>query len=239
MVRLKGGDPAVFGRGGEEAEHLAREGVAFGVVPETTSAIAATEVAGIPVTHREYASSPRVVTGHEGPTKAQSAIDGGALADCVVAGGTLVVLMSVARLADNARALRDHGVPKTTSAAVVERATHEDEFTVTGTVDTIDERSREVGVDTDLAPRASAAMVDEVGFGFYLQSRGEPRRRRAVARPADPRVRSFVNTVETLANLADADAHLASFFHLSFARRLVDALRKSEQAIDRVVGFQG
>ena len=159
VVRLKGGDPTVFGRGGEEAEHLARANVSFEIVPGVTSAIAAPEVAGIPVTHREHASSLTVVTGHEDPTKDESAIDWGALADCVVAGGTLVVLMGVGRLPDNARALCERGVPESTPAAVVEQATCEEEFTVTGTVGTIAERSREVGVD----PPAATVFGDVVG----------------------------------------------------------------------------
>ncbi|WP_440006432.1 uroporphyrinogen-III C-methyltransferase [Halomicrococcus sp. SG-WS-1] len=159
VVRLKGGDPTVFGRGGEEAEHLAREGIPFEVVPGVTSAIAAPEVAGIPVTHREHASSLTVVTGHEDPTKDESAIDWSALADCVVAGGTLVVLMGVGRMADNARALREHGVPAETPAAVVEQATCDEEFTVTGTVGTIAERSGEVGVE----PPAATVFGDVVG----------------------------------------------------------------------------
>ncbi|RBI58474.1 uroporphyrinogen-III C-methyltransferase [halophilic archaeon] len=159
VVRLKGGDPTIFGRGGEETEHLAREGVPFEVVPGVTSAIAAPEVAGIPVTHREHASSLTVVTGHEDPTKDESAIDWSALADCVVAGGTLVILMGVGRMADNALALQDQGVPVDTPAAVVEQATCEDDFTVTGTVGTIAERSSEVGIE----PPAATVFGDVVG----------------------------------------------------------------------------
>ncbi|WP_458188550.1 uroporphyrinogen-III C-methyltransferase [Haladaptatus sp. NG-WS-4] len=147
VVRLKGGDPTVFGRGGEEAEHLAAAGIDFEIVPGITSAIAAPGVAGIPVTHREHASSVTVVTGHEDPTKPKSALDWDALAATVRAGGTLVVLMGVGRLPDNVAALRAGGVPEETPVAMVERATREAEFTVTGTLETIVERRDEVGIE--------------------------------------------------------------------------------------------
>lgn len=137
VVRLKGGDPNVFGRGGEEAEHLASEGVPFEVVPGVSSVQAAAGVSGVPLTHRETASSVTVVTGHETPEKAESALDWAALADTVTAGGTLVVLMGVRRLAENVAALRDHGLPGETPVATVQRATWEDEQTVVATLDDI------------------------------------------------------------------------------------------------------
>ncbi|WP_458206277.1 uroporphyrinogen-III C-methyltransferase [Haladaptatus sp. NG-SE-30] len=147
VVRLKGGDPTVFGRGGEEAEHLAAAGIDFEVVPGITSAVAGPAVAGIPVTHREHASSVTVVTGHEDPTKAESALDWDALAANVRAGGTLVILMGVGRLPDNVAALRAGGVPEEMPVAMVEKATRDAEFTVTGTLDTIVERRDEVGIE--------------------------------------------------------------------------------------------
>ncbi|PSP56711.1 uroporphyrinogen-III C-methyltransferase [Halobacteriales archaeon QS_1_67_19] len=147
VVRLKGGDPTLFGRGGEEAEHLARHGVPFEFVPGVTSAIAGPSAAGIPATHRDHASALAVVTGHEDPTKKDSAIDWAALADLVSAGGTLVVLMGVGRLPDNVAALEEHGVGGETPVAMVERATLDDKRTVTGTLDTIVERARRVGVE--------------------------------------------------------------------------------------------
>jgi uroporphyrin-III C-methyltransferase len=94
VVRLKGGDPFVFGRGGEEAEHLADAGIPFEIVPGVTSAIAGPAVAGIPVTHREYTSSVSFVTGHEDPTKDESAVDWEALA---ATGGTIVVSLPTPR----------------------------------------------------------------------------------------------------------------------------------------------
>jgi uroporphyrin-III C-methyltransferase len=137
VVRLKGGDPTIFARGGEEAEHLARHDVPFEVVPGITSAVAAPGVAGIPPTHRDHASTLAVVTGHEDPTKADSALDWDALSSLVTAGGTLVILMGVGRLPDNAAALRAAGVDPSTPVAMVERATLDDERVVTGTLDTI------------------------------------------------------------------------------------------------------
>ncbi|MFC7073800.1 uroporphyrinogen-III C-methyltransferase [Halovenus rubra] len=146
IVRLKGGDPTIFGRGGEEAEHLARHDVPFVVVPGVTSAIAAGGVAGIPATHREYASSVTVVTGHEDPTKEGSALDWSALADTVAAGGTLVVLMGVGRLQDNVAALQSNGLDDGTAVAMVERATLPEERVVTATLATIADVAEAAGV---------------------------------------------------------------------------------------------
>ncbi len=92
VVRLKGGDPFVFGRGGEEALALAQHGISFEVVPGVTSPIGAAAYAGIPLTHRGIASSFTVVSGSEDPSKPESSVDWHALAHCV---GTLVVLMGL------------------------------------------------------------------------------------------------------------------------------------------------
>jgi uroporphyrin-III C-methyltransferase len=134
VVRLKGGDPFVFGRGGEEAEHLAEAGVPFEVVPGVTSAIAGSAVAGIPVTHRDHASSVSFVTGHEDPTKDESAVDWDALA---ATGGTIVVLMGVGKLPAYTAELRAAGLDGDTPVALVERATWPDMRVATGTLDTI------------------------------------------------------------------------------------------------------
>lgn len=98
----------------------------------------------------------------------------------------------------------------------------------------------ELGVATDLEPADSAAMVDEVGFGFYYQPRFAPGVHALLDRREATVVRTFVNTVETLVNPANADAHLGSFFHASFGRKLVDTLRESRtQEMSRVVTVQG
>jgi uroporphyrin-III C-methyltransferase len=144
VVRLKGGDPFVFGRGGEEAEHLAREGVPFEYVPGVTSAIAGPGVAGIPVTHRDHASSVSFVTGHEDPTKEDSMVDWAALA---ATGGTIVVLMGVGKLPDYTAALREAGMAGDTPVALVERATWPDGRVATGTLDTIVEVRDAEGIE--------------------------------------------------------------------------------------------
>ena len=159
VVRLKGGDPTIFARGGEEAEHLARHGVPFEVVPGVTSAIAAPGVAGVPATHREHASALAVVTGHEDPTKADSALDWSALSALVDAGGTLVILMGVGRLPDNVAALRANGVAPDTPVAMVERATLDDERVVAGTLDTVVDRADEAAVE----PPAVTVVGEVVG----------------------------------------------------------------------------
>jgi len=144
VVRLKGGDPFVFGRGGEEMEHLGDHGVAFEVVPGVTSALGGPGVAGIPVTHREHASSVSVVTGHEDPTREESAVDWEALADT---GGTIVVLMGVGKLGEYTAALRGAGMDPGTPVAMVERATWPDQRVVTGTLDSIVSEAEAAGVE--------------------------------------------------------------------------------------------
>ncbi|WP_435334250.1 uroporphyrinogen-III C-methyltransferase [Haloarchaeobius sp. TZWWS8] len=134
VVRLKGGDSFVFGRGGEEAEYLAKHGIPFEYVPGITSAIAGPGVAGIPVTHRDHASSVSFVTGHEDPTKPESTVDWEALA---ATGGTIVVLMGVGKLPEYTQALRDAGMDPETPVALVERATWSDMRVATGTLDSI------------------------------------------------------------------------------------------------------
>jgi uroporphyrin-III C-methyltransferase len=156
VVRLKGGDPFVFGRGGEEAAYLADHGVDFEVVPAVTSAIAGPAVAGIPVTHRDHASSVSFVTGHEDPTKAESAVDWGALA---ATGGTIVVLMGVGKLPDYTAALREAGMDADTPVALVERATWPDQRVATGTLDTIVAARDEAGI----SPPAITVVGDVAG----------------------------------------------------------------------------
>jgi uroporphyrin-III C-methyltransferase len=144
VVRLKGGDPFVFGRGGEEAEYLAAREVPFEVVPGVTAATAAPAAAGIPVTHREHASSVSFVTGHEDPTKAESAIDWAALAET---GGTIVVLMGVGRLPDYTAALLEAGMDPDTPVALVERGTRPGQQVAAGTLETIVAARDEAGIE--------------------------------------------------------------------------------------------
>jgi len=134
VVRLKGGDPFVFGRGGEEGEALRAAGVEFEVVPAVTAGVAATAYAGIPVTHREDASAVAFVTGHENPEKPETALDWKALAAFP---GTLVFYMGVKRLAENAAALIEAGRDAEEPAAAIERGTWPGQRTVSATLATI------------------------------------------------------------------------------------------------------
>jgi uroporphyrinogen III methyltransferase / synthase len=134
VVRLKGGDPLVFGRGSEEAQALAAAGVAFELVPGVTAGVGAPAYAGIPVTHRGVATSVTFVTGHEDPAKAETQTDWSALAR---AGGTIVLYMGVKTLPRIARALIDGGRAATTPAAAIQWGTHARQRTVAATLATL------------------------------------------------------------------------------------------------------
>lgn len=150
VVRLKGGDPFVFGRGGEEAEALVAAGVPFEVVPGITSAIAAAAYAGIPVTHRGLSTHFTVVTGHEDPTKGRTDVDWEALGR---AGGTLVILMGASRIRDIAERLVAAGRAPDTPVAVVRNGTRADQATLRSTLATVG--------DADVRP-PSAIVVGDV-----------------------------------------------------------------------------
>ena len=131
VVRLKGGDPFVFGRGGEEALALAEAGVRFEVIPGVTSTIATPSYAGIPVTHREVAGSVTIITGHRADAVGDPAAEWERLA---ALSGTLVFLMGVANLPRIAEALLRGGRAADTPAAVIANGTHLDQRTVVGTL---------------------------------------------------------------------------------------------------------
>src|SRR5215468_9375663 len=116
VVRLKGGDPYTFGRGGEEAEELAAAGITFEVVPGVSSVVAAPNYAGIPLTHRAHCSSFTVITGHEDPTKGSDRAD---WAPWAKTPGTKVILMGVERMAEITQALVQHGLDPATPVAVI------------------------------------------------------------------------------------------------------------------------
>jgi uroporphyrinogen III methyltransferase/synthase len=143
VVRLKGGDPFVFGRGGEEGQALREAGVAFEIVPGISSAIAAPAYAGIPVTHRGYASAFTVVTGHEDPLKETSALDWQKLAD---PHRTLVFLMAVENLAAIVERLTAHGLSEFTPAAIVQDGTRPTQRTVAGRLGTIADDADRAGI---------------------------------------------------------------------------------------------
>ena len=144
VVRLKGGDPFVFGRGGEEAEALADAEIPFEIVPGVSSAVAVPAYAGIPLTHRKFASSFAVVTGHEA-SKGKSAVDWGKLATAV---DTLVILMGLHNLPAIVAKLIAHGRSLETPAAVIRRGTTNGQETVIGTLADIVEKSASLKAPT-------------------------------------------------------------------------------------------
>ncbi|GIV00547.1 MAG: hypothetical protein KatS3mg014_2162 [Actinomycetota bacterium] len=160
VVRLKGGDPFVFGRGGEEALACARAGVPFEVVPGVSAATAAPEAAGIPVTHRGLARSFAVVTA---TGAGGEAVD---LARLATAADTLVVLMAAARLEATCRALVEAGRPASDPAAVVSWATTPAQRTVIGSLGALPELARAAGVE---AP-ATLVVGEVVGVAAELQA---------------------------------------------------------------------
>jgi|CZKI01.1.fsa_nt_gi uroporphyrinogen III methyltransferase/synthase len=136
VVRLKGGDPFVFGRGGEEAAALAAAGIAFEIVPGVTSALAAAAYAGIPLTHRLHSSSVVLLTGHEDPSKPGAAVR---WEDYARLKATLCIYMGVKNLATIAGRLEAGGLAATTPAAIVQSATTEAHRTILGTLGTLAE----------------------------------------------------------------------------------------------------
>ena len=138
VVRLKGGDPFVFGRGAEEAQEIATAGIPFEIVPGITSAIAGPAYAGIPMTHRAYNSHVTFFTGHEDPTKTESAIDYAALAKL---GGTQVMLMGVERLGTVTSEMLKNGVRSDLPVALVRWATTGQQETLTGTLSDIAQKA--------------------------------------------------------------------------------------------------
>src|SRR5262245_6075688 len=157
VVRLKGGDPFVFGRGGEEAEALAAAGIPFEVVPGVTSAVAVPAYAGIPLTHRDLASSFTVLTGYEYPDKQEMAVHWDAVAQ---RGNTLVFLMTTRQLRSNMERLLAHGVAPDTPAAVMRWGTMADQQTLVGTVATI----AALAAQRRLQPPAIAVVGQVVGL---------------------------------------------------------------------------
>jgi uroporphyrinogen III methyltransferase/synthase len=163
VVRLKGGDPYLFGRGGEEALALLDRGIPVEVVPGVTSAIAAPELAGIPVTHRGITSALTIVTGHEEPGK-DTPLDWSAIAQL---GGTLVVLMGVSRLEKNVSALIAGGRAPETPAAIVERGGWADQRLVTGTLHDIASKAQR----SEIKPPAILVVGEVVRLSDRLASK--------------------------------------------------------------------
>jgi uroporphyrin-III C-methyltransferase len=129
VVRLKGGDPFIFGRGGEEAEYLKKFKIKFEIVPGITSGIGSAIYSGIPLTHRRYSSSVVFVTGHEDPEKTKNPVEWKKLAKSVE---TIVIMMGLSRMGVIAKQLTAGGLKKTTPVAVIQRGTTDDQRMVTG-----------------------------------------------------------------------------------------------------------
>ena len=134
VLRLKGGDPFIFGRGAEEAEYLIKRGIEFEIVPGITSSIASPAYAGIPLTHRRYSSSVAIVTGHEDAKKDKLVVRWDKLVDAV---DTIVVLMGIAELDQISRSLIKAGMKKNIKVAIVASGTTDKQRIVKGTLGTI------------------------------------------------------------------------------------------------------
>ncbi|NNL77396.1 MAG: uroporphyrinogen-III C-methyltransferase [Desulfobacterales bacterium] len=162
VCRLKGGDPFIFGRGGEEAEVLAAKGIPFEVVPGVTSAIAAAAYAGIPLTHRKLTATLAFITGHEDPHKEESNIDWESLARGF---GTLVFFMGVKNLPDITQKLIANGKSPETPVALIRWGTTPGQITVTGTLDNIAEKVKKAG----LKPPAIIVVGEVVDLRHVLK----------------------------------------------------------------------
>jgi uroporphyrinogen III methyltransferase/synthase len=163
VVRRKGGDPLVFGRGSEEAQALAAAGVRFEIVPGVTAGIAAPAYAGIPVTHRGVSTSVTFVTGHEDPQKDATTVDWRALAK---SGGTIVLYMGVKSLPRIAKALVDGGMPADTPAAAIQWGTHPHQRTATATVSTLADVIKREGLEAPVITVIGnvVALRKEIGW---------------------------------------------------------------------------
>jgi uroporphyrinogen III methyltransferase/synthase len=160
VCRLKGGDPFIFGRGGEEAEVLFKAGVPFEIVPGVTSAIAAAAYAGIPLTHRKLTSTLAFITGHEDPDKEETGINWSSLASGI---GTLVFFMGVKNLPNIVKSLIEHGKSPDVPVALIQWGTTSSQKTVIGTLQTIVEKAR--------TARIKAPAIIVVGDVVHLRKK--------------------------------------------------------------------
>ena len=164
VVRLKGGDPYIFGRGGEEATELASHGIEVEVVPGITSAIAVPASAGIPLTHREHASVVCFITGHEDPSKGEPDVCWDVLAKLE---GTLVVLMGVSTLAKNVDAMLEGNKSPKTPCAIIENGTRKDMRVITSTLGGVVKRAESEKVK----PPAILVVGDVVRLREHIMPR--------------------------------------------------------------------
>ena len=143
VLRLKGGDPFIFGRGGEEAEFLNENAVDFEIIPGISSAIGSAVYSGIPLTHRQYSSSIAIVTGHEDPTKKEKSIKWDKLATAV---DTIVILMGVENLESIIQNLVNHGLSNDTKIAVIQNGTLEDQKVIIGNFSNIRKKMNDASI---------------------------------------------------------------------------------------------
>ncbi len=168
VVRLKGGDPYLFGRGAEEAAFLAGHGVKCQVIPGITSGIAAPAYAGIPVTHRKVASTVTFVTGHEDPTKTDTAVDYQSLAGLISAGGTACFYMGIGQLPRIVSSLTQHALDPATPAAVVQWGTRAKQRSVRGSLESIEQLIQEQGISSPaIILVGQVAGLNEPGLDFF------------------------------------------------------------------------
>ena len=143
VVRLKGGDPFIFGRGGEEAEFLKKHNVKYEIIPGITSGMGSAEYSGIPLTHRNYASSVVFVTGHEDAKKKEGVVDWKRLAKAV---DTIVIMMGLSRLEIISKKLISGGLDKNTPVAVIQNGTTDEHKMIKGTLSNISKKVKEAKV---------------------------------------------------------------------------------------------
>jgi uroporphyrinogen III methyltransferase/synthase len=196
VVRLKGGDPFIFGRGGEEAEALAVAGIEFEVVPGITSAIAVPAFAGIPLTHREHGSFVAFVTGHEDESRGESSVPWDELAHAANPRGTIVILMATARLRGVLKRLADAGLPPSTPAAAIQWGTTASQKTVASTLAALAEEVERA----KLGAPAVVVVGQCVDLRAHLKwaERMPLFGRRIVVTRASERVSSFARELRTL-----------------------------------------
>lgn len=163
VVRLKGGDPIIFGRGGEEAEYLREHEIEYEIVPGITSGIASATYAGIPLTHRKMASSVVLVTGHEDPTKGAEAVKWKNLAS---AADSIVIMMGLSRIVGICQSLIEGGLCPDTPVAVIQNGTTPQQRVITGSLETIAQKIK----DAEIRPPAiivvgnAVSMSEKIGW---------------------------------------------------------------------------
>lgn len=163
VVRLKGGDPFIFGRGGEEAEFLKKHNVKYEIIPGITSGMGSAEYSGIPLTHRNYASSVVFVTGHEDAKKKEGVVDWKKLAKSV---DTIVIMMGLSRLEIISKKLISGGLDKNTPVAVIQNGTTDEHKMIKGTLSNISKKVKEAKVrpPTIIIVGKVVKLSDKIGW---------------------------------------------------------------------------